>query len=67
MALHGIPNDLLQNLSPIALIIFISLLDSILERAHGTDMKRFILIHELQRLYTQHSEDTISTLMRITT
>lgn len=27
MALHGTPNDLLQNLDPIALIIFIPLLD----------------------------------------
>jgi proton-dependent oligopeptide transporter, POT family len=27
MALHGTPNDLLQNLDPIALIIFIPFLD----------------------------------------
>jgi dipeptide/tripeptide permease len=27
MALHGTPNDLLQNLDPIALIVFIPLLD----------------------------------------
>lgn len=35
MALHGTPNDLLQNLDPIALIIFIPLLDRKLPRSRA--------------------------------
>lgn len=35
MALHGTPNDLLQNLDPIALIIFIPLLDRKYNRVYS--------------------------------
>lgn len=35
MALHGTPNDLLQNLDPIALIIFIPLLDRTLPSSYS--------------------------------
>ena len=38
MALHGTPNDLLQNLDPIALCIFIPLLDC--EYWHGNAKRR---------------------------
>ncbi|RMZ73600.1 POT family [Pyrenophora seminiperda CCB06] len=44
MALHGTPNDLLQNLDPIALIIFIPLLDSY------TDSDQ-VIIYPLLRKY----------------
>jgi len=46
MALHGTPNDLLQNLDPIALIIFIPLLDCTLRNStptHWPDVNRFIV------------------------
>ncbi|USP80440.1 hypothetical protein yc1106_07714 [Curvularia clavata] len=52
MALHGTPNDLLQNLDPIALIIFIPLLDSTTSHPKGHALTRTeVVIYPLLRKY----------------
>jgi POT family proton-dependent oligopeptide transporter len=53
MALHGTPNDLLQNLNPIALIIFIPLLDC--EYCHPNlfehKLTKAVVVYPLLRRY----------------
>ncbi|GAB1211157.1 hypothetical protein ATERTT37_000269 [Aspergillus terreus] len=55
MALHGTPNDLLQNLDPIALIIFIPLLDSPAYVLVGFS-EAFVIITGLEIAYTKAPE-----------
>lgn len=53
MALHGTPNDLLQNLDPIALIIFIPLLDCKFDSIdrHLPILTQIVIVYPVLRRY----------------